>query len=1133
MRLAADLHIHSRHSIATSPKLTPPYLDRWARVKGLDILGTGDCTHPAWLAELREALEPAADGFYRLKPDLRRAFDAGPARAEDLPTPGRDREVRFVPTGEISTIYSRDGRTRKVHHLVLLPDFEAAARFQARLSRVGNVASDGRPILGIDSRDLLELLLDADPRAVLVPAHVWTPWFSALGEKSGFDSIEECYRDLADRITAIETGLSSNPPMNWAVSALDRFAVVSNSDAHSPEKLGREATILESEPSWEGLTRALAGGGPGGRILETVEFYPQEGKYHADGHRSCGVVRIPGDGPPGPCPACGKPLTPGVLGRVAALADRPLDESAPCPEDFRGTNRRPYRSRIPLKEILSELTGTGEGSRAVSAAYAYLVREAGSELDLLLEEDPARIGPLRAPGIPGELLAEALVRMREGRVRIRPGYDGEYGEVRLFAPGERFEVRGEAGLFEPGSPPPGAPGLDTRIASKGAAGAAGGGPSTTDTAGTVRTRRRSTRRSRSPDGAGDRDAETASAPPDGDPVPDPEQEAAVGHPGGPALVLAGPGTGKTSVLIRRIARILEGGTDPASILALTFTNKAARELRDRLERIPGSRPARGVTAATFHAFCLGLLRERAGEAGLPPGFRVLGREERDVLLAGVAGRRGRALGAYVESRKRRLLLPGERSPRLGPGAPAGLSAVLDSPDAAGDPGFDPNLDAAYAEYRARLRAEGALDFDDLPSGAVRLLAARPGILESLRGRYRRVFVDEYQDVNPAQYALVRLLAPPELLAAPDGDGPDGDRELFVIGDPDQSIYSFRGADPRFIARFREDYPSLRIYSLFRSWRCPPAILGAAGRLAGRVLEGSGIAAVLERREAPTDRSEAEGIAREIDRMIGGTRFFALDSGTAGGTAESDGPGLRSLADCAVLVRASAQFPALEKALRDHGLPYRTAGGEPWWEREPDRSALEALRSASRPGEGEPGLRDLPGGNPREAVRAAGGSDRLAEFAAAFGSLPALLDALALGEAGEADPARRGSDPRDEAVRLLTVHAAKGLEFDHVFVAGLEEGLFPFTLYEETAAGPALEARIEEERRLLYVALTRARRGLFLWRARERTFRGRRLALPPSRFLAEIEDLVPAAGEDRSYRRDPQGTLFPSNPEARK
>ncbi|HQL17509.1 MAG TPA: endonuclease Q family protein, partial [Rectinema sp.] len=253
MRIIADLHIHSRYSRATSPKLTLPYIERWARIKGINLVGTGDCTHPAWLGELKEQLEPTEGGFFKLKDSVRKEFDSSEALTAGLP----DSDVHFVLSGEISTIYNRDGKTRKVHHVVILPDFKAAAAFQARLARIGNISSDGRPILGLDSRDLFALLLDADERSILVPAHIWTPWFSALGARSGFDSIEECYGDLSSRIGAIETGLSSNPPMNWAVSALDSFAIISNSDAHSPENLGREATIIDMEESFAGLYKAL------------------------------------------------------------------------------------------------------------------------------------------------------------------------------------------------------------------------------------------------------------------------------------------------------------------------------------------------------------------------------------------------------------------------------------------------------------------------------------------------------------------------------------------------------------------------------------------------------------------------------------------------------------------------------------------------------------------------------------------------------------------------------------------------------------------------------------------------------------------------------------------------------------
>ena len=295
MRIVADLHIHSHYSRATSPKLKLTHLDRWARIKGIDLVGTGDCTHPAWLAELSEQLEPSGEGFFRLKAQVRHVFDLGEALAEGLPDPPRgglpartsdeifaaerrpSDEPMFVLSGEISTIYSAGGRTRKVHHVVLLPDFAAATAFQAKLESVGSISSDGRPILGIDSRDLFALLLEADERSILVPAHIWTPWFSVLGARSGFDSIDECYRDLSPRIGAVETGLSSNPPMNWAVSALDRFSIISNSDAHSPEKLGREATVIDIETSFAGLAEALGGGGPRGRSS------PRSSSFHRKG----------------------------------------------------------------------------------------------------------------------------------------------------------------------------------------------------------------------------------------------------------------------------------------------------------------------------------------------------------------------------------------------------------------------------------------------------------------------------------------------------------------------------------------------------------------------------------------------------------------------------------------------------------------------------------------------------------------------------------------------------------------------------------------------------------------------------------------------------------------------------------
>lgn len=1213
MRIMADLHIHSHYSRATSPKLTPPYLDRWARIKGINLVGTGDCTHPGWLAELMEQLEPAEGGFFQLKSTLRREFDAGEALAEGLPAPAGDSPVRFVLTGEISTIYSRDGRTRKIHHVVILPDFAAAAAFQARLERMGNVSSDGRPILGVDSRDLFAALLDADERSILVPAHIWTPWFSALGARSGFDSIEECYGDLAPRIGAIETGLSSNPPMNWAVSALDRFAIISNSDAHSPEKLGREATVIDMENSFAGLAGALTGGGPAGRIAGTVEFFPQEGKYHYDGHRACGVVLSPAESAAyrGLCPVCGKPLTPGVMRRVAELADRPVDETASCPPDYAGTNRRPYKSLIPLPELLAELLGTGSGSKKVAAAYGTLVERAGSEFALLLDRNEAEIETLGTAGVPGELLAMAVGRMRSGQVSIKPGYDGEYGVIHAFAPGERIESKAGAGLFDDET---GTGEEETAPAGRARAG--------TLTASEPAGRKKDA----TPPAASDKAPKSVPESRTAAFGLDPAQEAAVNHPGGPALIVAGPGTGKTTVLALRIARLVEGGLDPSSILAITFTNKAAAELRGRIEGTIGGARAARLTAATFHAFCLSVLREHTADASLPPGFAVLDEEEKTAFLKlavgpsqgrGGSGRaeasrtladnaqtdllqasltkttrpqKVRRLASYIEERKRFLLLPGDRVPRLGPGAPDGLAELAAE---LGVPPLDVDLDVAYARYRDELKRAHALDFDDLVAGAARLLAARPEILSAYRARFRAIFVDEYQDVNFAQYALLRLLAP----------GTDS-AELCVIGDPNQAIYGFRGSDRRFIERFLADYPGAAIYRLVRSFRCAPGIIGAAGRLVGAELGGSGTVVALSRCEFPTDASEAEGIAREIDRLIGGTRFFAIDSGVAGSvgagsgaglatqahTASREGPALSSLGECAILVRAAALAQPIEKALLDHGIPYRFIGEKPWWEEEPIRSVLSLVRAAARTdirvatdsrdaadketggaaafpagfsnnGDGQERMEErlrarLPGLSPAEAVRAAidllgGVADagiskaaalKVASQASLYPDLASFLDDLALGSPQD------GYEAHAECVSLMTIHAAKGLEFDYVFVAGLEEGLLPFTLFEghggaragdrksgesEENSGEAgredsarRRERIEEERRLLYVAMTRARVGLYLSWALSRHFLGRKLTLAPSSFLAQIEDLVPMVERVAPKKpKDSQLTLF--------
>lgn len=413
MRFHADLHMHSEYSRACSKYSDLEHLTRWARRKGVTLMGTGDFTHPAWFERLRGDLVAAEPGLYRLREDL--DADAG----ADLPANLAAAPVRFMLSVEVSTIYRSGGRTRKIHHLVYMPDLDAAAAFNARLGRTADLASDGRPTLGMDARDLLETVLDCG--GYLVPAHIWTPWFGLLGSKSGFDRVEDCYRDLTGHVFALETGLSSDPEMNWRVSALDRYRMVSYSDAHSPPMVARETTVFDTDLDYHAVRRALeTGEGHTG----TVEFFPEGGKYHVDGHRKCGVRLEPHETRErgGRCPVCGRPLTVGVLSRVEDLADRP--------EGVRPPGAAGFERLVPLPEIVSEIVGTGPKTKRVGAEIDRLTAALGPELAILETVPVGDIEPVSAP------LAEAVTRLRAGAVVREPGYDGEYGTIRLFAPGE-------------------------------------------------------------------------------------------------------------------------------------------------------------------------------------------------------------------------------------------------------------------------------------------------------------------------------------------------------------------------------------------------------------------------------------------------------------------------------------------------------------------------------------------------------------------------------------------------------------------------------------------------------------------------------------------------------------------------
>ena len=1044
MQFIIDVHLHSRFARATSRDLNPSNLHKWSALKGVDVVGTGDYTHPEWFAELSEQLEPAEEGLYQLEPGRRAVVE------QELPEHCR-RAVRFMLSVEISTIYKKGDKTRKIHHVVILPSLESVARLNRRLGAIGNLQSDGRPILGLDSRDLLEICLEADENVLFVPAHIWTPHFAALGASSGFDSLEECYEDLLPHIFAVETGLSSDPPMNWRLSALDRYAIVSNSDAHSPQKLAREATCFDTECSYPGIYAALKDRDPA-RFLGTLEFYPEEGKYHYDGHRKCAVCYKPEQtlAAEGICPVCGRKLTVGVLHRVERLADRP--------EGFRPDFAPPYEYLIPLDEVIGAAVGVGPKSKKVRAVYDRLLAEIGPELDVLRHAGLAAIESCAGP-----LVAEGVRRMRCGEVDIYPGHDGEYGVISVFSEEERVRLKGQGVLFDLG-------------------------PAAAKTAEEVVPI------------PPPRPASTAQAEQDAD-APDAAQRQIEEAAGGPLVVVAGPGSGKTRVLTRRIARLVASGVDPGQIMAITFTRRAAGQMRQRLSALLGGESGLGaMQVGTFHRLALSLLRELDCEPKL-----VLDEVEARRVLEGALADVG---------------LPG-------PVAAAGRAISLAKAAAQGPAEIAEEWRPHYDAYQEALHASRACDYDDILLDLLRLLEADAAVREQVRARFPYLLIDEFQDLNAAQYRLVLQLA---------GEGTG----LMAIGDPDQAIYSFRGASPAHVAHLRENFSGTQLFQLGANYRSQGHIVEAAAAVVshnpGR--EAIELAAVRPGKERirliEVQGETAEGIAvvREIARMVGGTDMVQTDAG---------GEGTRSFADFAVLFRTGQQGRALEECFRKEGLPYRLVGHKGFLQAPAVRAALAFARYTSISQEDvrrwqaleamgtEPHiLRQVRRGELSAAAQSrvealeariaeyrqwaaqeGAGTwvrrwqaefgdpededlEHLARVADAAGTLAQLLETVLLG--AEADYEERGGPQGPEAVALMTLHAAKGLEFPVVFICGVEDGLIPFRERDTDLA---------EERRLFYVGMTRAEEELVLLRARSRQRYGERVQCALSPFVDEI------------------------------
>ncbi len=1012
----ADLHVHSRFSRATSKNLTPRNLAAWASVKGIQLLATGDFTHPGWLEMISDQLKSVENGFFRLKDQS--------GLGQELPWfsgTGGAEDIRFVLCTEISSIYKKGGKVRKIHNLVFMPGLEAVRKFNIRLGQVGNLASDGRPILGLPARDLLEMVLETDPLAFLVPAHIWTPWFSLFGSKSGFNRLEDCFEDLSSEIFALETGLSSDPEMNQLWSALDRYTLISNSDAHSGEKLGREANLLSGEMSFPALRAALRKDTGPARFEGTLEFYPEEGKYHLDGHRKCGIVLEPAETArlKGICPVCGKELTIGVLNRVFELADRetPVRSAA-----------QKFSSLVPLTEVLSEILGSGSGTKKVMGMYNQLLRDFGSELDIL------RRAPVEELKKSSALLAEAVDRMRKGRVRRHSGYDGEYGRISMFTPRELLEFR------------------------HGRTFSLGGEAEKNEEIGQKWRKPVST--------VQDRDlAEDFS--------PNEMQVSAMVAGPGPVLVLAGPGTGKTQTLMGRIRRLEERGADFGRMLVVTFTRKAARELKERLEKTCRKPLPR---TDTLHALALEYWTEVLGESPT-----LLSEESsRKLFAAANPGLQGKTLKTAWNE----LSLARESGRRI------------------------PNEYARrYLDQKTRFHL---VDYTDLLEFWMEKVKSG-----SYGQRFNHVLVDEVQDLSLLQLNLVMGLA---------GERGTG---FFAIGDPNQSIYGFRGAVRGLEERIRQSWPDLKRIRLSRNYRSAQDILDLSSALLPErqtLVASKNLTASISLFEAKSAEQEADWIAARIRDLLGGTGHWQADRNAQ----ETIGPG-----DIAVLVRLKALTAPIARKLHATGIPVSVPEDEPFFA---DSRVALLLSMAGRMLGLPDAASDAPE-CPEEIIKKgplalAAHLSETPPFDGLFWKNSAFLGLVKAfqtygGWQGMMNMTQLETElcairARAQKVQIMTLHGSKGLEFDTVFLPCLEEGIVPFAGMDMLLGKPASEILpdMDEERRLFYVGLTRAKTGIFMSHCSSRKLYGKTRTSFLSSFVRGLpQDMIRKSVLKRHVRRD--------------
>ena len=950
-KFIADLHIHSKYSRATSPLLTPEHLDYWAKVKGIQVMGTGDCIHPGWLNELQEKLEPSDNGLYVLKKEYTLP------ETKNLSPILQSKPVYFMPTTEISNIYKKGDKTRKVHNICILPNFDIVREFQARIERIGNIRSDGRPILGLDSKILLEMLLESGSNTYLIPAHIWTPWFSVLGSKSGFDSIEECYEDLSSEIFALETGLSSDPPMNRICSFLDKYRLVSNSDAHSPDKLGREANVFDVEISYNNIYNALKNDEG---FVGTIEFFPEEGKYHNDGHSNCKINWTPLETVQNNalCSVCGKPVTKGVMYRVAELADRTDPSEAKSKQSF--------WSITPLAGLLAELDNKkNPKSKVITEKYFNLINSLGSEFDILLNSDLKKIEK-----VAGAITAEAINRLREGIINTEGGYDGEFGKINIFESEELQNYKTNS-LFSQNQ----ATKEKTKYSSL-----------TFDIQQFKELKINLLTSTAKP-------SKTVTTWINAD------QDETINHKEGPCMVQAGPGSGKTRIIAKRIVNLIKTGVAPTNILAITFSNKAAKEMITRLDKKIGQT---ACTVNTFHKLGLTILRDELNLNNNEKFFGIIDQDKQVSII--------------------KKLFDADYTPIL-----KTIDAVKQSRISLDNKNTLPEL------YNQELRKINALDLNDLIYLTVEILLNNHDTLKKYQQKYQWILVDDFQDITAIQYQRLELLSEK--------------KNLFVVCDPNQAIYGLKGAQAELINNFICDYKKATLLKLNKGHRCPTTIIQSASSVIKQTdwLQTETEGTLIELKEFPTDNAEGEWIASEIERLLGGVSDNMFKDST-------------SLKDIAILCRTKHLFPAISRALMDHRIPLQVINTDSRLQEESYKEIINELKNIYFGLENqtskvskevlsmyENGM-DLAFILRRICIEHDISAEQqriLEKIAKPYKNHYTLFfDDVSL---------KTGTDDYDnqaENVALMTIHASKGLEFKYIFIPGCESKIIPFQLFDK-------------------------------------------------------------------------------------